>query len=151
MPTPQITIPLVVTGVDLDDAATLDLVGAHFDDLTWHSESGQVIATLYTAAADPISAAVEVADAINAELPGARVTGIDLRLVALGDFADRLNVSSEAVRLWGAGKRRADTPFSAPAGHMSVGRTAMKIWPWPDVLAWLREAHHLDPEPDTIY
>jgi hypothetical protein len=151
MPTQQITIPLVVTGVDLDDAATLDLVGAHFDDLTWHSESGQHIATLYTAAADPISAAVEVADAISAELPGARVTGIDPQLVALGDIADRLNISSEAVRLWAAGKRRAHTPFPAPAGHVSVGRTVMKIWSWPDVLTWLREGYHLDPEPNTTY
>ena len=151
MPTQSITIPLVVTGVDLDDEPTLDLIGARFDDLTWHSESGQLIATLYTTAADPLSAAIEVADAISAELPGARVTGIDPQLVALGDIADRLNISSEAVRLWAAGKRRADTPFPAPAGHVSAGRTVMKIWSWPDVLTWLREEYHLDPEPDTTY
>jgi hypothetical protein len=84
-------------------------------------------------------------------LPGARVTGIDPQLVALGDIADRLNISSEAVRLWAAGKRRADIPFPAPAGHVSVGRTVMKIWSWPDVLTWLREEYQLDPAPDTTY
>jgi hypothetical protein len=151
MPTQPMTIPLVVTGVDLDDAATLDLIGARFDDLTWHSESGQLIATLYSTASDPLGAATGVAEAISAELPGARVTGIDLQLVAVGDIADRLNISSEAVRLWAAGKRRADTRFPAPAGHVSVGRTVMKIWSWPDVLTWLREEYHLDPEPDTTY
>jgi hypothetical protein len=34
---------------------------------------------------------------------------------------------------------------------VSVGRTVMKIWSWPDVLTWLREEYHLDPKPDTTY
>jgi hypothetical protein len=151
MQTQQITVPLVVSGIDLDDETTLDLIGTHFDELTWHSEAGRVIATLHTTGADPIGEAADVANAITAALPGAHVSGLDPQLVALGDIADRLGISSEAVRLWAAGKRRADTPFPAPAGHVSAGRTDMKIWSWPDVLTWLREEYHLDPEPDVTY
>ena len=147
----QTAIPLIVTGVDLDDEATLDVIGAHFDDLTWQSEAGQIIATLHTTSTDPITQAVDIAHTITETLHGARITGIDPQLVALGDIADRLGISSEAVRLWAAGKRRADTPFPAPAGRVSTGRTVMKIWSWPDVLAWLREEYRLDPEPDINY
>lgn len=149
--TRQIIIPLVVTGVDLDDEATLDLIGAHFDDLTWQAEAGQVIASVHTTAADPVAQAVDVARAITSTLPFASVTGVDPQLVALGDIADRVGISSEAVRLWAAGKRRARTPFPAPTGRVSTGRTVMKIWSWPDVLTWLREEYHLDPEPDISY
>jgi hypothetical protein len=147
----QIAIPLLVTGVDLDDEATLDVIGAHFDNLTWHSEAGQVIATLHTTSSDPIADAVEIARMVMVTLSGARVSGVDPQLVALGDIADRLGISSEAVRLWAAGKRRAGTPFPAPAGRVSTGRTVMKIWSWPAVLTWLRQEYRLDPEPDVSY
>jgi hypothetical protein len=148
---PQIDIPLVVTGVDLGDEATLDLIGKQFDGLTWRSEAGQIIATVHSTSPDPVAHAVDVASAIIARLPGARITGVDPQLVALGDIADRLDITSEAVRLWAAGKRHADTPFPAPAGRVSAGRTVMKIWSWPDVLTWLREEYHLDPEPNIEY
>ena len=148
---PQTDIPLVVTGVDLDDEATLDLIGKHFDDLTWQSEAGQIIATMHSTSTDPVAHAVDVAGAITATLPGARITGVDPQLVALGDIADRLDITSEAVRLWAAGKRHADTPFPSPAGRVSASRTVMKIWSWPDVLTWLREEYRLDPEPNIEY
>jgi hypothetical protein len=149
---PQETaIPLLVTGVDLDDEATLDVIGAHFDNLTWHSEAGQIIATLHTTSSDPIADALEIARMVMVTLPNARVSGVDPQLVALGDIADRLAISSEAVRLWAAGKRRAGTPFPAPAGRVSTGRTVMKIWSWPAVLTWLRHEYRLDPEPDVCY
>ena len=149
--TRQTTIPLVVTGVDLDDEAALDVIGANFDDLTWHAEAGKVIATLHTVSTDPVTEALTAARAITATLPGAHVTGVDPQLVALGDIADRLGISSEAVRLWAAGKRRAGTPFPEPTGQVSAGRTVMKIWSWPDVLTWLRVEYRLDPEPDVAY
>jgi hypothetical protein len=147
----ETAIPLLVTGLDLDDEATLDVIGAHFDNLTWHSEAGQIIATLHTTSDDPVAQAVDIARTVMATLPGARVSGVDPQLVALGDIADRLGVSSEAVRLWAAGKRRAGTPFPAPAGRVSTGRTVMKIWSWPAVLTWLRQEYRLDPEPDVAY
>lgn len=130
---------------------TLDLIGKHFDDLTWRSEAGQIIATVHSTSTDPVADAVEVASAITATLPGARITGVDPQLVALGDIADRLDITSEAVRLWAAGKRHADTPFPTPAGRVSAGRTVMKIWSWPNVLTWLRQEYHLDPEPGVAY
>lgn len=147
----QLTIPLVVTGVDLDDEVVLDLIGAHFDNLTWHSEGGQVIATVHATSTKPVDEAITAAAAITATLAGARVTGVDPQLVALGDIADRLGISSEAVRLWAVGKRRAGTAFPTPTGRVSTGRTVMKIWSWPDVLTWLREEYRLDLEPNISY
>ncbi len=147
----ETAIPLLVTGLDLDDEATLDVIGAHFDNLTWHSEAGQVIATLHTTSNHPVAQAVDIARAMTATVPGARVSGVDPQLVALGDIADRLGISSEAVRLWAAGKRRAGTPFPAPTGRVSTGRTVMKIWSWPAVLTWIRQECRLDPEPDVSY
>lgn len=147
----ETAIPLLVTGLDLDDEATLDIIGAQFDNLTWHAEAGQIIATVHTASGDPVAEAVDIARTVMATLPGARVTGVDPQLVALGDIADRLGISSEAVRLWAAGKRRAGTPFPAPAGRVSTGRTVMKIWSWPAVLTWLRQEYRLDPEPEVSY
>ena len=64
--TRHIAIPLVVTGVDLDDEAALDVIGANFDDLTWHAEAGKVIATLHAVSTDPVTEAVKVARAITA-------------------------------------------------------------------------------------
>ena len=144
-------IPLVVRGVDLDDETTLDLIGVNFDDLTWHSKAGQVIVVLHATSTDPVADAFDVARTIALALPGAHVTGVDAQLVALGDIADRLGITSEAVRLWAAGKRRASILFPAPNGRVSTGRTVMKIWSWPDVLTWLRSEYRLDPEPDVTY
>lgn len=148
---PQITVPLVVAGVNLDDDTTVDLIGSHFDGLTWHSEAGHTVATLLSTSGAPIDDAADVARAITATIPGAWVPRTDPQLVSLGDIADRLNLSSEAVRLWTSGKRRAGTPFPAPTGHVSTGRTTMKILSWPDVLTWLRQEYTLDPEPGVNY
>ena len=145
-------ILLRVRGVDLDDRATLDALATHLDDLGWESVAGQVTAVLYTDSPDPVAAALDVTQAIEKVLPGATVDSVDEQLVSVGDIADRLGITSEAVRLWAAGKRRVGaSPFPEPRAHISQGRTLMKIWGWAEVVEWLRAAYGLDPEEGVRY
>ncbi|MEU0971358.1 hypothetical protein ABZ357_40350 [Streptomyces sp. NPDC005917] len=77
---------------------------------------------------------------------------VDEQFVSLADIATRAGLSHEAVRLWAAGKRRTeDDPFPKPRAQVGQGRTATKIWAWPEVLAWLKDHYHLDLEPGTAY
>lgn len=144
-------IVLSVRGVDLDDPETLDALGQHLNDLGWESAGGQVTATVYSDSPDPVAAAVDVALVIEKVLPGASVVRVDEQLVSVGDIADRLGLSTEGVRLWTVGKRRAAAPFPAPHAQVSQGRTMMKIWAWADVLTWLRAEYHLDPDQGVGY
>jgi hypothetical protein len=144
-------IVLSVRGVDLDDPMTLDTLGKHLDDLGWESVGGQVTAVLYTDSPDPIAAALDVVSVIEKVLPGAAVFRVDEQLMSVGDIADHVGVSTEGVRLWTVGKRRAAVGFPVPRAQVSQGRTLMKIWAWADVLAWLRTELHLDPEEGVRY
>jgi hypothetical protein len=143
---------LRVRGIDLNDRDTLDALALHLDDLGWEAVGGQVTAVLYTTSPDPVAAALDAAHAIEKALPGATVDSVDEQLVSLGDIADRLDMTSEGVRLWVTGKRRAGVaPFPEPRAHISQGRTLMKIWAWADVADWLRNEYRLDPEEGVRY
>jgi hypothetical protein len=145
-------IVLNVQNVDLADDRTLATLAEHLDDLGWESIGGQVTATLYTDAPDVVGAALDVAHAIEKHLPDSTVMRVDEQLVAISDIADRVGMSSEGVRLWTTGKRRkVGLPFPAPRGHLSQGRTLMKVWAWADVLSWLRSQYRLDPEEGVHY
>jgi hypothetical protein len=143
----ETSIVLNVEGITLEDNAVLEVLAGCFDDLAWSSHDGQVTATVFTDAPDPVAAAAHLAARIGEHVPGARVTGASEQLVSVGDIADRAGVTTEAIRLWAAGKRRAKTPFPAPRGRISQGRTQMKIWAWGEVVAWLRHEYKLQVEP----
>ncbi|MFJ6523437.1 hypothetical protein ACIQJ4_34900 [Streptomyces filamentosus] len=145
-------IPLVVRNVSLDDDAILEQLALNLSDLGWHETGGQVIVTFYTKSNDPVAAAAAAAVSIKRALPQAYVERVDEQFVSLADIATRTGMSHEAVRLWAGGKRRSDgEPFPAPRAQVGQGRTPIKIWAWPDVLAWLREHYCLDLEPGTAY
>ena len=84
---------------------------------------GIVTAVLYTDPTDPLSEALDVAHDINKALRGSTVVRVDELLVSIGDIADRLGVSSEAVRLSSSEKRRARTR-SFPLPHAVVSQDA---------------------------
>lgn len=145
-------IVLQVRGIDLEDDETLEAIAQHLDDLGWESAGGIVTAVLYTESSNPIAAAVAAAQNIQKVVPGCMVVRADDQLVSIGDIADRLGVTSEAVRLWSAGKRRAEMrPFPSAHAVVSQRRTMMKLWTWGEVLEWLRAEYRLDPEQDVRY
>ncbi|MFI1361278.1 hypothetical protein ACH4TV_48160 [Streptomyces sp. NPDC020898] len=145
-------IPLVVRNVSLDDDETTEQLALSLSDFGWHETGGQVIATFYTSAADPVAAAAAAARSIKRVLPQASVERVDEQFVSLGDIAMRAGLSHEAVRLWAAGKRRtAGEPFPSPRAQVGQGRNTTKIWAWPEVLTWFKIHYHLDLEPGTVY
>lgn len=145
-------IPLIVRNVDLDDDATVEQLALNLSDFGWHETNGQVIATFYTTSSEPVAAAAAAALSIRRVLPQACVERVDEQFVSLADIAARAGLSHEAIRLWAAGKRRAaGEPFPAPRTQVGQGRTATKIWAWPEVLVWFKAHYCLDVEPGTAY
>lgn len=145
-------IVLQVQGVDLDDFDQMEAMATHLEDLGWESAGGIVTVTLYTDSAEPVAAALEAAHSIEQVLPGSKVVRADEQLVSVGDIADRLGLSSEAVRLWSTRQRRTTSrPFPSPRAVVSQARTAMKLWAWTEVSGWLRSEYRLDPEPGVRY
>lgn len=136
----MIRIPLRVSGVDLDDDGTLELLGEQLADLAWSESDGMVLATLSTSAKNPIAAAVEAARRIGRTLPKADVLDVDQELVSASDIAFRLGVSREAVRLWVEGKRG---PGNFPPHVGAVGNGKYKVWPWAVVHAWVRQNYRI--------
>ncbi|WNO65375.1 hypothetical protein RPQ02_16985 [Streptomyces sp. AM2-3-1] len=145
-------IPLIVHHVDLDDDGTAEQLALHLADFAWQETGGQVVATVFTASSDPVADAAAAALCIRRLLPQASVERVDEQFVSLADIAARAGLTHEAVRLWAAGKRRtAGAPFPAPRAEVGQGRTATKIWAWPEVLVWLKAHYCLDLEPGTAY
>jgi hypothetical protein len=130
-------IALRVTGVDLDDDATFDVITDHLSDLTWMEIDGRTLAVLHTDG-DPIGSTVQSARQITASLAGARVLDVDQDLVGVSDIAKRVGVTREAVRLWVEGKR-GPGHFPDPVGSAGGGeRGSMRLWQWASVNDWLR-------------
>ncbi|SCL47004.1 hypothetical protein GA0070617_0448 [Micromonospora yangpuensis] len=133
---PMIRIPLRVSGVDLDDDVSLDLLAEHLSDLTWTEWHGDVLATLHTSSQNPVAKALEAARRICHIFPDAEVGDVDPELVSISDIAHRLGLSREAVRLWVEG-RRGPGDFPRPLGAVSGGKS--KVWEWSRVHDWVRD------------
>ncbi|WP_151775064.1 hypothetical protein [Streptomyces abyssomicinicus] len=146
-------IPLIVRNVDIDDDATAEQIALRLSDLGWHEAAGETVATVYTTGADPVTDAAAGATSIRRALPQAVIERVDEQFVSLADIAERTGLSHEAIRLWAAGKRRSSgVPFPRPRAQVGgQGRSATKIWSWPEVLVWLKAQYCLDVEPDTAY
>ncbi|MFG3557426.1 helix-turn-helix transcriptional regulator [Micromonospora sp. NPDC047557] len=136
----MIRIPLRVSGVDLDDDVTLELLGEHLSDLTWSECGGDVVATLHTPTKNPVATALQAARRIAHVLPQAEVLDVDPELVSASDIATRLGVSREAVRLWVEGLR-GPGGFPRPIGTIGNGKS--KIWQWSSVNSWMQENYHI--------
>ncbi|MEU5963880.1 hypothetical protein ABZ777_21980 [Micromonospora parva] len=136
----MIRIPLRVSGVDLDDDVTLELLGEHLSDLAWSEHDGGVVATLHTPAENPVATALAAARRITHHLPNAEVLDVDQELVSASDIASRLGVSREAVRLWVEGLR-GPGGFPRPVGTIGNGKS--KVWQWLAVNAWMQENYHI--------
>ncbi|MET8229451.1 hypothetical protein ABZS77_02055 [Micromonospora sp. NPDC005298] len=136
----MIRIPLRVSGVNLDDDGTLELLGEHLSDLAWSERDGGVVATLHTSATNPVATALAAARRITHALPGAEVLDADQELVSTSDIAHRLGVSREAVRLWAEGLR-GPGGFPRPLGTIGNGKS--KVWQWFAVNSWVQEHYRI--------
>ncbi len=87
-------------------------------------------------------------------MPGVTVVDVYDELVSTSDIAARSGVAAEAVRLWAAGKRRADrVPFPMPrqvVGGGSGGKT-MSLYAWREVVSWISEVIGIDPDEHVEY
>ncbi|MEU4555744.1 hypothetical protein [Micromonospora violae] len=141
-------VALRVTGVDLDNDATLGALFEVLDDLTWMEIDGRTLAVLHTDG-DPVASAVLAARQITAGLPGAKVEEVDQDLVGISDIAKRIGVTREAVRLWVDG-RRGPGGFPPPVGSAGGGeRGSVRFWRWASVSDWLRK-YNLHDEEDAL-
>lgn len=140
MNTQPVEIPLVVTGVDLNDEATLEHLGESCDDMVWAASGGAVTATVY-ADADVVDAAVDAARRIRAAVAGARAVRVDPDLVTIPGIATRVGVSRQAVQQWAAGGGA--HPFPEPFNVLQPENKPVKVWRWADITPWLWHAKGL--------
>lgn len=143
-------IELVVTGVDLEDDDTDELLAVHLSDLGWSSRDGITTATVYVEdGADAVAAACDAANRID-HLTRGKVVRVDEDLVGISDIAQRTGLHRETVRLLTLGKR-GPGGFPAHRGTLGSGNHSARVWHWSDVLPWLHEHYSLclDEQPLT--
>ncbi len=135
-------IELVVTGVDLDDDDTDELIAVHLGDYGWTSRDGIVSATVYLDdGVDAVSAACDAANRIDNHL-GVRVDRVSEDLVGISDIAARTGLHREGVRLLTLGKR-GPGGFPPHRGTIGSGTNASRVWQWADVVPWLQQHANL--------
>lgn len=151
-----VKIPLRLRGLDLRDVEAYDRIDASLDQLSWEANGGVSLATFYSDDPSPIAMkdAADWARRIAKLVPGVSVAEVHDELVSLSDIALRAGVAAEAVRLWAVGKRRAAIrPFPSPrqvVGSGSGGK-AMNLYAWREVLSWIRDVVHVDPDGGIEY
>lgn len=134
---------VIVDGVDAQDDDHVDLLVALDEVLLLADVDGTLEVHLEVEAATSEAALRAAVLLIESTAPGARVTRIDLDLVAASDIAERVGVSRQAVTSW-VGTERRGLRFPAPVGRVAGGT---RIWGWSQVLPWLQaNGHGLDTE-----
>lgn len=125
-------VPLLVDGLDDTDVDAVESLIAHRGVVTVASADGVVAVVMDVDAETPDEAVRAAVRLVEGAVAGARVTGIDLDLVAATDIARRAGVSRQAVNQWVT-----DTPDFPPAlGHVAGGT---RVWAWSAVVPWLHE------------
>lgn len=125
---------LLVTGLDVGDAAHLDaFYAAGLDDAVVEDRDGAALVTFIRSADDAGSALASAITDVERAVPGARVVRIDDQLMGLGDLADVTGRTAESLRLL-AIDARGPGGFPSPAGVVGKG---VRVWRWADVRPWL--------------
>lgn len=133
-----VDVELRVTGVDLDDEATGEILAERFPDLLWEENAGLTTVTAYLEHNAMVPAVVELARELEAMLPGqVKVAGVFRDLVSTTAIAHRTGRSREGARKW-------TLQPGFPAPHEVLDPGSMKLWPWTEVVAWLRDTRSVD-------
>lgn len=148
-----VKVALRLSGLDMRDVAALERIPAELAELSFRAKGpvSYVLLHLDRPAAHEVA---EWARKINKLIPGARVTGVYEELLGMAEIASRCGVAPEAVRLWAAGKRRASVkPFPQAREVIKQGASGKlaPLFAWSEVLAWVREVLHVDPEDGVAY
>lgn len=131
----MIDVTLRVSGIDLDDETTDEILGNHFADLLWQGE-GKLMKVMF--AVNEHAAPAEVLErvrALQAKFPDFHALGTDRDLVSTTEIASRVGVSREAARKWSK-----EQDFPAPSS--AIGK--MHVWLWCDVLVWLDKSRGIE-------
>lgn len=137
-----VDVYLRVSGVDLTDEATTELLAADFPEVAWSEVDDVLEMGLFIESDTVVHDVVETVRKISNRLPGLRVHGVHRDLVATSDIAARVGVSREAVRKWSM-EKDFPPPFDTVGGGT---RGATKVWAWADVVRWLYESRGIDME-----
>tara|TARA_R110002020_G_scaffold14291_12_gene50751 strand:- start:3028 stop:3666 length:639 start_codon:yes stop_codon:yes gene_type:complete len=124
-----IDVTLQVSGIDLDDARTGEILGEQFPMLLWHRSDERVLVAFEVEERKAPAAVLDTVRALEAAIPGFRAIRIDRDLVSTTDIGARIGVSREAARKWGK-----EPDFPAPVAVLGESHRA---WLWRDVVAWL--------------
>lgn len=128
---PTVEVTLSVTGIDLDDESTAELLGARFPLILWEERPGLTLMTLNVAAPRALDEAVITYRDLARAVPALRLVGVHRDLVTTSQIAARVGVSREAVRKWTS---RSDFP----AVFDCVGIDFQRLWAWTQIVEWLR-------------
>ncbi len=149
-----VKISLRLSGIDLRDAAAYERISPELSDLFFEANGGVSLATVFTDEIDPTWVAADASRRVAKFLDGVTVVGVHDELVSVADIAGRCEVAAEAVRLWAAGKRRANLrPFPSPRQVVgsAAGGKQMSLYAWRDVVSWVREVIEIDPDEGVTY
>ena len=135
----ELSVELVVDGVDLDNPTTARIVRRHLGDVGWASVDGLLTVGIVSDATDAVALAHAIADRIRAHLPDAGALRFHDDFVSIPEIALRAGVSREAVRLWACGQR-GPQDFPTPYAFVGVAERRSPIWRWARVSEWL-DAH----------
>ena len=149
-----VKITLLLRGLDFRGDAAYDQIPDDLAELSFEAHGGASLAVIYTDGNRPVAEAAGWGRRIRDLVPAVTAVYAHDELVSIPDIAARCDVAAEAVRLWAAGKRRASLrPFPAPrqvVGNGSGGKT-MSLFAWREVLSWVREIIHIDPDKGISY
>lgn len=140
---------LLLHGLDLRDEAHRARIPEQLHDLTFEAAEDLTYVVVICEDRDAPRLAAQIARRVEAALVGVTVVGVHDELVALADIAVRTDVAHEAVRLWAAGKRRAEgLQFPRPRQVIGVqrGKKSTKLYAWREVVSWVRQVIGIDPE-----
>jgi predicted DNA-binding transcriptional regulator AlpA len=132
----MIDVTLRVSGIDLDDARTIDTLGAKFPHLVWQGEGVDLTLSFGVSEANAPAEVLEQVRTLQAAIPGFEAVRTDRDVVSTADIAARVGVSREAARKWGK-----ETDFPTPCGTVSGN---MRLWLWTDVLTWLDDSRGIE-------
>lgn len=134
-----VDVELRVAGVDLDDERTAETISRLFPDTAWEENSGLITVTVVAENDDLVASVVEQSRRLEAAIPGLKIRGVFRDLVSVAAIAHRIGLSREGVRKW-----TMEADFPAPTSVLDPG--SMKVWPWSEVIDWVRESRGVDLE-----
>lgn len=140
---------LLLRGLDMRSADDRARIPERLHDLVFEASEELTYVVVICDELEASRFATEIARRIERHLEGVSVVAVHDELVSLSDIADRVDAAHEAVRLWAAGRRRADgRAFPLPRQVVSTGRgsRSTKLYAWREVVSWVREVLRLDPE-----